>query len=271
MNRLDAAFDRLRKSGEIGLFPYLMAGFPDPVRCGELLEAMASAGADGIELAVPFSDPLADGTTIQRVGAVALEQGASIPMALDLLRAFRAKWQTPVALMSYYNPILAHGAERLAREGAEAGLDGLIVPDLPLEEAEPLRACLRAEGLHLVSLIAPTSTDARIAQAAEQASGFLYCVSLVGVTGARRQLSDELPAFLRRVRASCPQPLVVGFGISRPEQVRALHGLADGVIVASALVDLLDSTPSERWVPAVEAYLRELKDAARAPATAPPG
>jgi tryptophan synthase alpha chain len=232
---------------------------------------MARGGADGIELGVPFSDPLADGATLQRAGLKALEGGASVAMALELLRDFRTRHQIPVVLMSYYNPLLAYGLERLAREGAEVGLDGLIVPDLPLEEAEQLQAICRSNGLHLVVMLAPTSTPERIARAAGLAGGFIYCVALVGVTGARSELSSDLPDFLARVRATTSQPLVVGFGIPRPEHVRAMRGLADGVIVASALADLVERTPLEDVASAVESYVRDLKAATRADSGAPAG
>jgi tryptophan synthase alpha chain len=269
VNRLDAAFARLRAADELGLFPYLMTAFPDVATCAELLERIAEAGADGIELAVPFSDPLADGVTIQGVGSVALEQGASMDMALDLVRDFRARWQTPVVLMSYYNPVLAYGPQALTRKGAEAGLDGLIVPDLPLEEAEALQAACEAHSLHLVCMLAPTSTPARLARTATLAGGFIYCVALLGVTGAREQLSDELPSFLARVREHCPQPLVVGFGISRPEHVRAMRGRADGVIVASSLADLIEATPPDKRAATVLAYVRDLKAATHAEPSRP--
>jgi tryptophan synthase alpha chain len=264
VNRLDLTFARLKRDDELGLLPYLMTGYPDPAVCAELLDALADAGADGVELGVPFSDPLADGATIQRAGARALDHGASIDMALELLRKFRQSRQTPVLLMSYYNPLLAFGLDRLTRDGAAAGLDGLIVPDVPIDEAEPLVAAGRAHGIHLVPLVAPTSTDARIARTAELAGGFVYCVALLGVTGARSELSDELPAFLRRVRARCPRPLAVGFGISRPEHVRALRGLADAAIIGGALVDLIDATPAPERVAAVSSYIRAMKAATRA-------
>lgn len=263
MNRLDEAFARLRANDELGLFPYLMTGFPDPQSCGELLDCIAAAGADGIELGVPFSDPLADGVTLQHVGARALEQGASLEMALQMLRGFRQTWQTPVILMSYYNLVLAYGPENLARDGAASGLDGLIVPDLPLEEASPVQAAWRKHDLHLSFMLAPTSTPARVARTAELASGFIYCVSLLGVTGARDELSDELPTFLRTVSKRCHQPLVVGFGISRPEHLRAIRGQADGAIIASALARLIEDTSPDRRIAAVGAYVRELKAATR--------
>jgi tryptophan synthase alpha chain len=263
MNRLDQAFVRLRAANELGLFPYLMTGFPDRDTFADLLERIAEAGADGVELGVPFSDPLADGVTLQRVGALALEQGASIRMALDLLSDFRTRWQTPAVLMSYYNLVLAYGLQELARDGAEAGLDGLIVPDLPLEEAQPVHATCQAYGLCLVCMLAPTSTPARMAQTASLAGGFIYCVALLGVTGARDELSEELPSFLARVRQHCPQPLVVGFGISRPEHVKAMRGEADGVIVASSLADLIETTAPDRRAAATLAYVGELKAATR--------
>lgn len=269
MNRLDATFARLREQGELGLFPYLMTGFPSPAACAELLDALAEGGADGIELGVPFSDPLADGATLQRVGAAALQQGGSIEMALDLLRGFRPRHQAPILLMSYLNPILAYGPDRLARVGAEAGLDGLIVPDLPIEEAEVLRGKLDAAGLHLINLVAPTSTADRMASVARTASGFIYCVALIGVTGARSSLSDELPAFLARVRRECPQPLVVGFGISQPEHVAGIRGQADGVIVGGALADLIETTPPAEQRQAVRQYVSSLKEATLPIAKAP--
>lgn len=269
MSRLDQTFARLRARQELGLFPYLTTGFPDRDTCAALLDAVAAAGADGIELGVPFSDPLADGATLQRIGAAALAQGGSIPMALELLRGFRRRWDQPVVLMSYYNPILAYGQERLARDGAAAGLDGVIVPDLPIEEAGDLQSACQGVGLQLIAMVAPTSTDERLTRVATLAGGFIYCVALVGVTGAREQLSDELPRFLQRVRAACPQPLVVGFGISRPEHVLALRGQADGAIVASALADLIESTPPDRRVAAVHDYVKLMKAATRPPATAP--
>jgi tryptophan synthase alpha chain len=263
VSRLKATFERLRATGELGVLPYLTTGFPDPETTARLLDSIAAAGADAIELGVPFSDPLADGATLQRVGAVALEQGASIGMALDLLKGFRARWQTPVVLMSYYNPILAYGESALMRDGAAAGLDGLIVPDLPLEEASELQALCAANDLDLVCMLAPTSTPERVSRTAQLAGGFIYCVALVGVTGARTELADELPEFLRRVRQDCRQPLVVGFGISTPAHVQAVRGQADGVIVASALADLIERTPAEQRESSVGTYVADLKAASK--------
>jgi tryptophan synthase alpha chain len=259
VNRFGRTFDRLRAEGACGLFPYMMAGFPDVETSHALIEAALEAGADGFEIAAPFSDPLADGTTMQRVNARALERGASLQTALDLVRMIRRRApDAPVALMSYYNPLRQRGDARIARELALAGGDAVIVPDMPAEESADLLAAVRANGLGLAPLIAPTSPAARIRAVAALEPVFIYCVALVGVTGVRRDLSATLGDFLARVRAETPTPLVVGFGISQPEHVRRVARLgAAGVIVASALVDLIER--SEQPVAAARAYLGEMK------------
>ncbi len=259
MNRFTSTFERLRAEGACGLFPYLMAGYPDVASSRALAAAALEAGADGFEIAVPFSDPLADGTTMQRVNSRALEGGANLDTTLELVRAIRERAaKTPVALMSYYNPLRQRGDDRVARELAEAGADGVIVPDLPAEEAGELQAALRANGLGLAPLLAPTSTSSRIRAVAALDPVFIYCVALVGVTGARQSLSATLGEFLSRVRAETAAPLVVGFGISRPEHVTEVaKSGAQGVIVASALVDLLERAPDP--VSAAREYLREMK------------
>ena len=267
-DRLDATFARLRASGELGLFPYLMAGYPDLPTCATLLDAVADSGADGIELGIPFSDPLADGVTLQRAGARALEQGVTLKDALDLVRGLRARHQLPVVVMSYLNPLLAYGLPRLATDAAAAGVDGFIVPDLSLEEAPAFQAACASAGLHYVYLVAPTSGEDRLTSIGGRASGFVYCVALVGTTGARASLSDELPQFLATVRERVAAPLVVGFGISTPAHVAALVGKADGAIVASALADLIERTEPEHVEDAIRAAVRELKGATRTEAAA---
>ncbi|HEX6511825.1 MAG TPA: tryptophan synthase subunit alpha [Chloroflexota bacterium] len=251
------------KDNQLALFPYLTAGFPDQQQSPELIKAMIQAGADGIEIGIPFSDPMADGLTLQRANEQALQQGASTLTALHLARFARGLSDRPaITFMSYYNPILAFGEEPFCESAARAGADGLIVPDLPPEESGPLRAACQATGLAYIFLLSPNSPPERLAVVAELAEGFIYCVALVGVTGARRELSSGLAEFLARVRAATSVPLAVGFGISRPEHVRAMHGLADGVIVASALADLIDSTPAPERAAAVAQRIRELKTAA---------
>jgi len=259
VNRFTQRFERLGRDSACGLFPYLMAGFPDVETSSALADAALEAGADGFEIAVPFSDPLADGATMQRVNARALGGGANLDSALELVRAVRGRSpETPIALMSYYNPLRQRGDQRIARELAQVGGDAVIVPDVPAEEVADLHAALRANGLGLAPLLAPTSPPARIRAVAALEPVFIYCVALVGVTGARQDLSSTLGEFLERVRSETSAPLVVGFGISRPEHIQRVAQLgASGAIVASALVDLIDR--SEHPVAATREYLREMK------------
>jgi tryptophan synthase alpha chain len=236
-----------------------MAGFPDVATSRALAQAALEAGADGFEIAVPFSDPLADGATMQRVNTRALDGGANLDTALDLVRDIRRRSpETPIALMSYYNPLRQRGDGRIAGDLASAQADGVIVPDVPAEEATELQTALRGQGLGLAPLLAPTSTARRIQAVAALDPVFIYCVALVGVTGARADLSAALGDFLGRVRAETSTPLVVGFGISRPEHVRRVAELgAAGAIVASALVDLIEKSSDP--VGAARDYLREMK------------
>jgi tryptophan synthase alpha chain len=268
MSRLSDTFARLRAEGACGLFPYLLAGFPDAATSRALADAALEAGADGFEIGVPFSDPLADGATQQRANATALEGGATLETALDLAAYIRQRApQAPVMLMSYYNLILSHGQERFVQALAKAGADGAIVPDLPVEESHDLHAALAAATLDLVPFLAPTSPASRIQAVAAQRPAFIYCVALVGVTGARQALADSLSEFLSNVRAATPSPLVVGFGISRPEHVRRVASLgANGVIVASALADLLEHSTNP--VEDARAYLAEMKAATQPSSTA---
>jgi tryptophan synthase alpha chain len=268
--RLSQTFERLREEKVCGLFPYLMAGFPDVETSKKLAVAALEAGADGFEIGVPFSDPLADGTTLQKANAHALAHGASLQTAFDLAQFIRTQsQQTAVMLMSYYNPLRQRGDEALANELTRVQADGAIVPDLPPEEAGSLHQALRARDLALVPLLAPTSPPNRIQAVARLEPGFIYCVALVGVTGARQDLASTLGDFLQRVRTATPAPLVVGFGISRPEHVRRVADLgADAVIVASALADLIEHASDP--VQAARDYLAELKNAAGSAASAAP-
>jgi tryptophan synthase alpha chain len=261
MNRFTRAFDRLRASGECGVFPYLTVGFPDIATSLKLAEAALDAGADGFEIGVPFSDPLADGATLQRANARALENGATLDTALDLARVIRQRSpDTPVALMSYYNPLRQRGEVQFAEDLAAVDADGAIVADLPPEEATALHAALRERDLALVPFLAPTSPAARIRAVAALDPAFVYCVALVGVTGARQDISEALAQFLERVREETSAPLVVGFGISEPRHVERVAELgAAGVIVASALMDLVER--SDNPVPTAREYLREMKRA----------
>ncbi|MCA1644368.1 MAG: tryptophan synthase subunit alpha [Chloroflexi bacterium] len=266
MSRFARTFGRLRDEGGCGLFPYLMAGFPDVPTSHALAVAALEAGADGFEIGVPFSDPLADGATMQRLNARALDGGADLDTALDLARVIRAHSpETPVALMSYYNPLRQRGDQRVAAELADLA-DGVIVPDLPPEESGELGAALQAHSLGLVPFLSPTSPAVRIRTVAALGPLFIYCVALVGVTGARQDLSSTLGEFLGKVRAETSAPLVVGFGIAQPDHVRHAAKLgAAGVIVASALADLVERSTDP--VATARAYLAELKHAATAVTT----
>jgi tryptophan synthase alpha chain len=262
------AFERARAEGRVALIPYVMAGYPDLATSEALAVALCAAGADVLELGIPFSDPLADGTTIQHAGQRALEQGTSLADVLALAgritaQSDMARGATPLALMTYYNPVYSYGVEHFCRAAGAARVAGLIVPDLPPEEAEPLRQAAAAQGIELIFLVAPTSTEARITQVAEAAErtggGFVYCVALSGVTGARDTLPEHLATFVGRVRARTTLPLAVGFGVSRPEHVVAIGRIADGAVVASALLNTVDAAPSEERVAAGVDFLRTLQ------------
>ena len=262
-----AAFAHAREVGRVALIPYVMAGYPDTETSEALAVALCRAGAAILELGVPFSDPLADGATIPRASPRALDNGMSLRGTLDLAERVAGQVQTPLVLMGYYNPIYSFGLERFCERAAQAGVAGLIVPDLPPEEAEPLRSAAAVRGIELIFLVTPTSPDERIAQAAEMAArtggGFLYCVSLSGVTGARDRLPEQLSAFVGRVRAQTRLPLAVGFGVARPEHVAEIGHIADGAVVASALLNAVDAAPAGEQVAAGIAFLQSLQAGAQ--------
>jgi len=264
---IQSVFEQVQDEGRSALMPYYTLGYPNPEQSLDILTEIARAGADLIELGVPFSDPLADGPTIQHSTQVALQQGVNLASCLAMTAELRARGvQQPLILMGYYNPILAYGVERFAAEALQAGADGFIVPDLPPEEAGALQAACSAHDLALIYLLAPTSTPERIALTASQASGFIYLVSLTGVTGARQGLSAGLQAFIDRVRAVSRLPLAVGFGISTPAQAAQVAGLADGVIVGSALINTVDG--SDQPVRAAGAFVASLRRAVEQPLAA---
>ncbi|MFH1084467.1 MAG: tryptophan synthase subunit alpha [Chloroflexota bacterium] len=237
VERIASAFGAARQQGRCALVTYLTAGYPSLAESPALLAALARGGADIIELGVPFSDPVADGPVLQAASQAALRGGVTPRACLDLVARARAVGlAAPVLLMGYYNPILAYGLAAYARDCAAAGVDGLIVPDLPPEEAAPLRAACAAHGLALVFLVAPTTAPARAAEIAAVTQGFLYVVSRLGTTGGELAVDDALRARLAALRRVARTPVAVGFGVSQPEQARALAALADGVIVGSAIV-----------------------------------
>ncbi len=261
-NRIDRTFARLRERGEKALIPYVMLGDPDVATTEALALAAASAGADLLEIGIPFSDPLADGPVLQRSAERALAQKVTLADALALVRRLRAKIQIPLLFMTYYNLIFQYGDERLANDAAAAGVDGLIVPDLPPEEAAPLETAARAAGLHLIYLIAPTTPPARITLIAKRGEGFLYYVSLTGITGAKLPALDEVERGVARIRRATDLPVAVGFGVSTPEEAGRIARVADGVIVASALIKRLHAQPDPASrLAELTAYLTSLKDA----------
>lgn len=240
MSRIAATFERLRGAGRRALIPFLVAGDPDVAVTVRAVEALVQVDADLIELGVPFSDPVADGPVNQRAYMRALAAGVSLHTVFDLVKTVRGRSELPVVLLSYYNPLLRYGLEDFCRDASGAGVDGLVVPDLPADEAADLIGPARANGVDTVFLLAPTSTDPRIKLTVGLSSGFIYCVSLTGVTGVREQLADGVAGLVGRIRPHTSLPICVGFGVSTPEQAQEAAAVADGVIVGSALVALLE-------------------------------
>ena len=262
--RISKRFAELRDAGELGIVAYIAAGDPTLDATLRHVLGLAEAGADVIELGVPFSDPLADGPTIQRASERALKSGTTLHGVLDLVRRIRQSSQVPLVLFSYFNPILQFGLEKFAAAAAESGADGVLVTDLTPEESEDYRRILKARGLDTIFLAAPTSTDERLQKIAACSSGFLYLISRTGVTGAKDALPDDLPALLRRAHRFTQLPIAVGFGISLPGHVSVLGGLADAAVVGSALVaEIEKATSVDAACAALRDRVHSLKDAAR--------
>lgn len=262
--RIERRFIELARAGELGLVAYVTAGDPSLDASEKIVVSAAEAGADVVELGVPFSDPIADGPTIQRASERALRSGTTLAGVLDLVRRIRARSDVPLILFSYYNPILQMGLEKFAEAASGAGADGVLATDLTPEEAAEYRAAMHARGLDTIFLGAPTSTDARLAQIAAVSSGFLYLISRTGVTGERDALPEDLPSLVRRARQFTKLPIAVGFGISLPTHISVLGGIADAAVVGSALVGEIEKSPSaDAAAAAVAERIRILKQAAR--------
>jgi tryptophan synthase alpha chain len=261
--RISLRFAELRASGELGIIAYITAGDPSLDATYKFVLALAEAGADVIELGIPFSDPLADGPTIQRASERALKAGTTLPGVIELVRRLRQSSQVPLILFGYYNPIFQMGVEKFAAAASSVGADGVLVTDLTPEESVDYRCVLAAHHLDTVFLGAPTSTDERLSAIAAVTTGFLYLISRTGVTGAKDALPDELPALLRRARAITNLPIAVGFGISLPGHVAVLGGLADAAVIGSALVSEIENAKSvDAAATALAARIRSLKQAA---------
>ncbi|MCH8864297.1 MAG: tryptophan synthase subunit alpha [Chloroflexi bacterium] len=240
MSRIASVF----QSGRKALIAYITVGYPDIEATEKIAAVLVKSGCDLIELGIPFSDPLADGATIQKTSFQALQQGVTPETCLEVASRLSAKIAAPLVFMTYYNPVFNFGLEAFCGRCAGSGISGLIIPDLPPEEASELEDVTRQYGLDLIYLLAPTSPDGRIAVVAARSRGFIYLTSLTGVTGARQSLPPDLEEFIARVRQQAKQPLCVGFGVSNPEQAGRIAGIADGVIVGSRLLELVEEDPS---------------------------
>ncbi len=262
MNRIDARFEKLKASGRTGLIPFVTAGDPAPEHAVALMHALVEAGADLIELGVPFSDPMADGPVIQHASERAIAKGVGLAEVLGWVAEFRRRdADTPVVLMGYLNPIEIHGYARFAQEAVAAGVDGVLLVDCPLEESAVLQP-LRADGLRQILLAAPTTAAARLAALCEAAEGFLYYVSFAGITGAGLLSTDEIAARVSEIRARAKAPVAVGFGVRDAQSAKAIAGFADAVVIGSALVERLDGAASEAEVVArAQAFLQPVRAA----------
>ena len=263
-DRIQEAFARARASGRVAVMPYVTVGFPTLDASLDAVEAMAATGVDVVELGVPFSDPLADGPVIQASGNRALEQGIGIRECITASATLRERGvDIPIVLMGYYNPILTLGIEEFCEAVSAAGVDGLIVPDLPSEEAGPLQSAAFSRGVRFIPLIALTSTEERIASACEIAGGFIYCTAVSGVTGVRDSVSDRVEALVTTARKHTELPMAVGFGISSARNVAEVARFADGAIVGSALINVLEDGPVESAHERAAGFVGELIKGAR--------
>jgi tryptophan synthase alpha chain len=267
-NRIQNTFNGLKQKNEAAMIPFITAGDPSPDLTEELAVAMAENGADILELGMPFSDPLADGPVIQAASLRGLEAGMNTHNYLKLVQNIRRQSQIPLVFMGYYNMVYQYGLKAFAEDAVSAGLDGAIIPDLPIEEADEWIAVARRAGLDTIFLAAPTTPMERIERIAQRSRGFLYYVSVTGITGARQELPAELAQNLAMARNHARLPVAVGFGISRPQQVAMLSQVADGVIVGSAIVRLIEDgirqgVPATALVQRIAGFVRELKQATR--------
>ena len=270
-NRITKAFEMCRTKGEAAFIPFVTAGDPDLDTTYDLVLTMAESGADIIELGIPFSDPLADGPTIQAASQRALQAGVNPDEILDVVELIRRESQIPIVLMGYYNPVLKYGLSAFAERASEAGADGTIIPDLPLEEARDWQRRASENGIANIFLVAPNTPEKRVEKIAKRSKGFLYYVSVTGITGARKRLPLELTQDLERVRSLSPVPVAVGFGISRPEQVSMLREHADGIIVGSAIVKIIEANAQTKkgLLREIRAFVREMKEATVLPSLSP--
>jgi tryptophan synthase alpha chain len=266
IGKITQTFERAQRENRGVIIPYFMCGYPTAKDSVDIILAAAEGGADIIELGMPFSDPLADGVTIQHAGHIALEQGMSVQGCMDVAQQVSAKSDVTLLLMGYYNPVLAYGLERFCATAKNNGVSGLIIPDLPAEEADPLQTIAYRYGLALIYLVPPTAPDERIIASAQRTAagpgGFIYCVSLSGVTGSRTELPAHLQSFIARIRTATQAqklPIAVGFGLSTPEHIATVTNYAEGAVVGSALIKLIEQHKDDNPAEAVKLYIKSLK------------
>jgi tryptophan synthase alpha chain len=261
VSRIQPLFDRLRKEGKKALITFITAGDPDLTTTGELIPVLEEAGADLIELGIPFSDPMADGPTIQLSSERALAAGTTLSAILAMVKKVRTVTAVPIILMGYYNPILAYGLEQFSVDAAAAGVDGVLIVDLPPEESDEMHRSAISAGIDLIYLLTPTSDARRVAKVMKLASGFVYYVSVTGVTGARAAVADDVAAAVSTIRGGSRIPVAVGFGISTPQQAGEVAGFADGVVVGSALVRHFETCSGEELRRSVSGFVSSLRSA----------
>jgi len=263
MNRIEELFNRLAGGNEKALVIYLTAGDPDIETTGKLLKTIQKAGADIIEVGIPFSDPMADGPTIQRAACRALEKEVTLTQVLEMITELKDELTVPIVLFGYYNPIFSYGPKKFASDAAKAGVDGVLVVDLPPEEKHELTRFTEKEGIQFITLVSPVSGGERLAGIIEESRGFLYYVSVTGVTGARESLPEELLGDIGMIKEMSTLPVAVGFGVSNPEMASMLGSVADGVVVGSALVDIIEKNGAnkKRLLGEVEGFVSSLKSA----------
>ncbi|HDP70310.1 MAG TPA: tryptophan synthase subunit alpha [Actinobacteria bacterium] len=257
MSRIEHKFKELKARDKKALIPYITGGYPTLDACEKLIELFAANGADIVEIGIPYSDPLADGPTIQRASEAVLSSGVDVEDIFKMVANLRKKTDIPLVFMTYYNVIYCYGEKKFAEKAISIGIDGVIVPDLPPEEAASWCKVATVNSLDTIFLVAPTSDDERIEKIVSASSGFIYCVSLTGVTGARDNLPMELSSFMRRVRSQTDKPLAVGFGISSTEVAKKVSKLADGIIIGSALIDLIEDSGIE--YDKIGKFIRDIK------------
>ena len=265
MNRIDRKFADLRAEGKKAFIPFITAGDPSMELTVSLVSTLESAGADIIELGVPFSDPVADGRSIQKSSLRSLKHGTSLGDVIRTVAKIRAQTQIPIAFLTYYNLIFKYGVEKFVKDAVESGVDGAVVANLPPEEAGELISAAREHDFASIFLVAPTSTPERVKIVSEACTGFIYCVSLTGVTGARDTISDMLEPTLKRIRHHTDKPVAVGFGVSSPDQAREVATMADGVIVGSAIINVIEAHKDapDKLISAVGEFAADLVDAVK--------